>query len=125
MTKLTVREERNCQYLLDEGYDYLSNSMRESYVREHEVFEELKHVDVDALYGPAVTEAMRNAMKKAIADGDRAVVRSLHSLCLTMDKPKERSVVRRESSSPLGANLGFSLLVFAALIVLIPLFLGL
>lgn len=125
MTKLTVGEESVCKDLQDRGYGYLSQSMREHYSREHEVFEELKHVDVDTLYGPAITEVMRNAMKKAIADGDRAVVRSLHSLLLTMDEPNKQSLAGREASSSFGVTLGFSLLAFSALVVLIPLFLGL
>lgn len=125
MAKLTVSEERICQDLLNRGYDYLAESMRETYIRQHEVFEELKHVDVDTLYGPAISESVRNAMKQAIVEGDHAVVNSLHSLCLTMDKPKEKSFAGHESHSPLGTTLGFSLLAFSALIVLITLFLGL
>jgi hypothetical protein len=126
MVKLTDREESVCKDLQGRGYDYLSESMREHYTREHEVFEELKHVDVDTLYGPKVTEVMRTTMKNAIAEGDRAVVRSLHSLCLAMDKPDEQPLTARESGSPFVAStLGFGLLAFTALVSLIPLFLGL
>jgi hypothetical protein len=65
-------------------------------------------------------------MKNAIAEGDRAVVRSLHSLCLAMDKPDEQPLTARESGSPFVAStLGFGLLAFTALVILIPLFLGL
>lgn len=125
MNKLTVREEAVCKDLQDRGYDDLSQSMREHYTREHEVFAELQHVDVDALYGPAVTQVMRDAMKRAIAGGDRAVVRSLHSLCLTMDERSQTPPTGLASSFSTGPALGYSLLAFAALIFLIPLFLGL
>lgn len=123
MTTLTVREERNCQYLLNEGYNYLSNSMREGYVRQHQVFEELKHVDVDTLYGPRVTEVMRNAMKQAIAEGDHALVRSMHSLFLSMDEHKEQATERQPVVFGTG-TLGLGLLALSVLTVLITVFSG-
>lgn len=125
MAKLSASEENVCKDLQDRGYDYLSQSMREHYTREHETFEELKDVDVDTLYGPAVTQVMRDAMKKAIADGDRAVVRSLHSLLLTMDERSQSSPTRLASSSSPGTALGYSLLAFSALVVLVAVFVGL
>lgn len=125
MTKLTVREESVCKDLQDRGYDYLSQSMREHYSREHEVFEELKHVDVDTLYGPRVTDVMRNALKQAIADGDHAVVRSMHSLFLSMDETKKQAVTESEPFSFGTAALGLGLLVFSVLAFLITVGLGL
>jgi hypothetical protein len=125
VTKLTVREESVCKDLQDRGYDYLSQSMREHYSREHEVFEELKHVDVDTLYGPRVTDVMRNALKQAIADGDHAVVRSMHSLFLSMDETKKQAVTESEPFSFGTAALGLGLLVFSVLAFLITVGLGL
>lgn len=125
MAKLTVREESVCKDLQDRGYDYLSQSMREHYSREHEVFEELKHVDVDTLYGPRVTEVMRNALKQAIANGDHAVVRSMHSLFLSMDETKKQAVTESEPFSFGTAALGLGLLVFSVLAFLITVGLGL
>ena len=125
MTKLSVREEKVCKDLLDSGHGDLSEFMEEHYVRDHEVFEELKHVDVDTLYGPAVSQVVRDAMKRAIADGDSAVVRSLHSLCLAMDEPKKTSPAALPHSSSPGTILGFSLLAFSALVALFSLFVGL
>ena len=86
MVTLTDREESICKNLAESGYADLSVSMREQYVSQHEIFDELKHVDVDALYGPAVSETLRNAMRKAIADGDHALVTSLHSLCMMVGR---------------------------------------
>lgn len=83
---LTRKEEALCQELVESGQAELSDSMREHYVSRHQLFDELKHVDVNTLYGPAVSETLRNAMRKAIADGDRALVSSLHSLCLELAK---------------------------------------
>jgi hypothetical protein len=125
VTKLTVREESVCKDLQDRGYDYLSQSMREHYSREHEVFEELKHVDVDTLYGPRVKDVMRNALKQAIADGDHAVVRSMHSLFLSMDETKKQAVTESEPFSFGTAALGLGLLVFSVLAFLITVGLGL
>ena len=125
MTKLTVREESVCKDLQDRGYDYLSQSMREHYSREHEVFEELKHVDVDTLYGPRVTDVMRNALKQAIANGDHAVVRSMHSLFLSMDETKKQAVTESAPFSFGTAALGLGLLVFSVLAFLITVGLGL
>lgn len=86
MVTLTGREEAICKELVETGHDGLSDSMREHYVGQHKIFDELKHVDVDALYGPAVSETLRNAMRKAIADGDSALVASLHSLFLALER---------------------------------------
>jgi hypothetical protein len=83
---LTVREEAICKELVASGHAGLSDSMREHYVSQHEIFDKLKHVDVNTLYGPAVTGVLRDAMRKAIADGDRALVSSLHSLFLALER---------------------------------------
>jgi hypothetical protein len=126
MTKLTEREEINCKFLQDQGHDYLSQSMREHYSRDHRVFEELKNANVDSLYGPAVTETMTCALKKAIADGDHAVVRSMHSLFLTIDQRSEKVHTPRKSPHSVGiASFGLSVLVLSAIGVLITAFLGL
>jgi hypothetical protein len=83
---LTGREEAICKQLVESGHTKLSDVMREHYAIQHKVFDELQHVDVDTLYGPAVSETLRNAMRKAIADGDHALVSSLHSLCLALGR---------------------------------------
>lgn len=83
---LTAKEEAVCKELVESGHAGLSDSMREHYVGQHEIFDELKHVDVNTLYGPAVSETLRGAMRKAIADDDHALVASLHSLCLALGR---------------------------------------
>lgn len=96
MSNLTVQEERTCKGLMDEGYDHLSQTMREHYTREHETFGKLKDADVDTLYGPRVSEVMRNALKKAIAEEKHDEVHAMHGLFQSLndfenrDKPKER-----------------------------------
>lgn len=95
MVTLTVEEEAVYKKLVREGHPELASFMRERYVGEHELFDELKHVDVDTLYGPAVPDHMRGAMRRAIADGDRAVVSSLHSLCLTMEEQAKPTLTER------------------------------
>lgn len=124
MNTLTVREESVCKNLTDEGYDDLSRMMREKYTREHETFAKLEKVDVDTLYGPRVSEVMRNALKRAIADGNHDEVHAMHNLFQSLDSPRSRDscgtvpVSRGQSGLFDVAGMGWTF----ALVFAIPLF---
>lgn len=95
MPILTDSEEAKYAYLQKEGYGDLADSMRDSWIRAHETFEKLSKADLDSVYGPAITEDMRYGMKRAIADGDHTLVRSMHNLFLAIEKSKEGTATTR------------------------------
>lgn len=125
MSNLTVQEEKTCKGLMDEGYDHLSQTMREHYTREHETFAKLKDADVDTLYGPKVSEVMRNALKKAIADGKHDDVHSLHNLFQAVSNTEklEPSKSRGASSDTVSGGVDVSGIFWATLLMFaVPLF---
>lgn len=96
MVTFTTEEEAKYAYLQKEGYGDLADCVRGSWTRAHETFDKLSKADVDSVYGPAITEDMRSAMKKAIADSDHSLVYSIHNLFLTLEGKDEAD----DSTSP-------------------------
>lgn len=130
MTVLTNVEAANCNFLREEGYGELSDLMRSSYIRAHETFEKLSKADLTAVYGPTISEEWRSSMQRAFAEGDPALVRSMHMYLLTLKEKNEEAAEasRKEAvakSAPVGLVIfGVAVAMLSVVIFAVAVFMG-
>jgi hypothetical protein len=74
--------------------------------------------DLTAVYGPTISEEWKSSMQKAIAEGDPALVQSMHSYLLTLkEKNEEAAEARRKESASKSVPVG--LVVFGVTVAML------